>query len=112
MGIIENFKDAFKIADSINNLDLYRKLSELQTYVLELEEENLSLKERLRRKDQSESIAARLVVRDNAYYLHDGERDDGPFCMRCWDVDRILVRERSGATPGTHFCTQCGLKRR
>jgi len=25
MGIIDNFKDVFKVADTLNNLDLYKK---------------------------------------------------------------------------------------
>jgi len=107
MGIIDNFKDVLKIADAANNLDLYKKLAELQTSVLGLQEENQVLKERLREIEKKKDIADRLHVNDNAYYLDDGKEHDGPFCMRCWDVDGKLVRERLGATAGTHFCLHC-----
>ena len=107
MGIIDNFKDVLKIADAANNLDLYKKLAELQTSVLGLQEENKELKERLREIEKKHGIAGRLHAKDNAYYLDDGRQLDGPYCMRCWDVDGKLVRERLGATPGTHYCAHC-----
>ena len=47
MGIIENFKDVLKIADAANNLDLYKKLAELQTAVLGLQQDNQTLKGRV-----------------------------------------------------------------
>jgi len=107
MGIIDNFKDVLKIADAANNFELYKKVVELQTSVLALQEENQALKERIREIENRNDIAGRLHVKDNAYYLNDGKQLDGPYCMRCWDVDGKLVRERLGATPGTHFCFHC-----
>jgi hypothetical protein len=110
VGIIENFKDVLKLADAANNLDLYKKLAELQNSVLGLQEENQALKERLRETEKQNDIAGHLHVKDNAYYVDDGKQIDGPFCMRCWDVERKLVRERLGATPGTHFCLHCRIR--
>lgn len=112
MGIIDNFKDLFKVAETVNNIDLYKKLSELQNSVYGLEEENRALKEELRRRDEQRDIGGRLHPKDNAYYLDDGKQLDGPFCLRCWDVDKKLVRERHGATAGTHYCPECSYRRR
>jgi hypothetical protein len=112
MGIIDSFKDVFKVADTVNNLDLYKKLSELQNAVFALEEENRELRDELRHRDEQKDVAGRLRTRDNAYYLDDGKILDGPYCMTCWDADRKLIRERSGATPGTHFCAFCRDKRK
>ena len=114
MGIFDNFKDLFKLADTVNNIELYKKLSELQTsmYALEEENRNRALKDEIRRRDEQRDIQDRLYPKDNAYYLDDGKTLDGPFCLRCWDVDGKLVRERSGATAGTHYCVQCQQQRR
>ena len=49
--------DLFKVADTVNNIELYKKLSELQTAVYTLEEENRSLKEQLRERDTRQNIA-------------------------------------------------------
>jgi|SRR6267154_711510 len=114
MGIIDNFKDVFKVADTLNNLELYKKLTELQTRTMEVEEENRAL------KDQIAQLTAELATK--ASLKHDGEqywtekdgRRDGPFCAVCWDVDKKLVRMRhyrshSGALD--YVCDYCGRHR-
>jgi hypothetical protein len=113
MGIVDNFKDVFKVADTLNNLELYEKLGELQTRVMEVEEENRALREQLREKTSQEDLSSKLQFRDNAYYIAEpGKPPDGPYCMRCWDADRKLIRERAGATPGRHFCPHCAYGKR
>jgi hypothetical protein len=112
VGIFDNFKDLFKLAETVNNIELYKKLAELQASMYALEEENRALKDEIRARDEQRNIQHRLHPKDNAYYLDDGTTLDGPFCLRCWDVDGKLVRERHGATAGTHYCVQCQLQRR
>lgn len=56
MGIIENFKDILKLADAANNLDLYKKLTQLQNSVFELQEENRAL------KDELSHVSAQLSI--------------------------------------------------
>ena len=59
----------------------------------ELVEENHGLKDQLRAAQEQQDIASELKPDENAYWRTiDGKRD-GPFCMRCWNVDRKLVRE-------------------
>jgi hypothetical protein len=112
MGIIENAKEIANLVKKAGDIELYRKIVDLEGEVVELTHENRTLKEELRRRNEQQDITSRLQTRDNAYYLVDGEILDGPFCMRCWDVDRKLVRERHGATQGTHFCVECRNRRR
>lgn len=112
MGLIDNFKDLFKAAEVVNNADLYKKLGETQNAVFALEQENRNLKDELRAIREQQAIDDELQPADNAYWrIKDGKRD-GPFCLRCWDVDRKLVRERAGATAGTHYCPDCSIRRR
>jgi len=97
MGIIENVKEAVAIVQRIDNLDLYRKILDLQAEVTALVEENNALKRRL-------SVAEDLVFRENSYWRTNG---DGPFCCRCWDADSKLIRliVQSGFKP---HCPNCG----
>jgi hypothetical protein len=48
MNVIENFEQVFRVADKLENLELYMKLSELRTRVIEVEEENRALREQLK----------------------------------------------------------------
>ena len=90
----------------MNNADLYKKLGETQNAVYELVEENRALKEQLREMKAQREINDELQPHGNAYWRTKDDKRDGPFCMRCWDVDGKLVRERAGATEGTHFCLE------
>jgi len=48
-----------------------------------------------------------LVFRNNAYWRESDGRSDGPFCQRCWDAERKLIRltTRSDMLPK---CANCG----
>lgn len=55
MALTDNFKDILKVVQTVNNLDLHKKLSELQNAVYSLEEETRTLREQLReREDHAE----------------------------------------------------------
>jgi hypothetical protein len=71
MGIIENVKEAVGLVQKIDNIDLYRKILDLQAEVMALVQENTELKQKAR-------IAQDLVFRDNSYWRN----SEGPFCSR------------------------------
>ena len=114
MGIIENFKDVLKLADAANNLDLYKKLAELQNSVLSLQEENRELKEHLAKRDEHDATQKNLKHDGERYWLEKDGKKDGPFCHTCWDRDNKLVRMRKyeKARGGYDFmCDFCGRHR-
>lgn len=81
MGIIDTLKETVGLIQKVDNIDLYRRMVELQTEVYSVIEENRALKEKLATREK-------LTFRRNCYWIG----DDGPFCSRCWDVDGKLVR--------------------
>jgi hypothetical protein len=97
MSIIDNVKEAVTLVQRIDNLDLYRKILDLQAEVMALVEENNDLKRKLQ-------IAEDLVFRENSYWRRSGE---GPFCCRCWDAESKLIRliVQGGFKPK---CPNCG----
>ncbi len=62
MDIIENFEQVFRVADKLKNLELYAKLSELRTRVIEVEEENRTLREQLKLARQPKSTVTTLPI--------------------------------------------------
>ena len=66
-------------------LDLRDEVLSLRTEGQELRAENVRLEEAL-------ELQAQVKYEENAYWRDvDGDRD-GPFCLRCLDVDSTLVR--------------------
>jgi hypothetical protein len=114
VGIIENFKDVLKLADAANNLDLYKKLAELQNSVLGLQEENRELKDQLARLADQLSTHRTLRHDGERYWSEQDGKRDGPFCAVCWDIDKKLVRmreyHRDSGAPG-YVCDFCARHR-
>lgn len=113
MGIIEDVKEVVALSQQVNNVDLYRKLVDLQLEVM-------TLTEQLKQKDTVISqlktafaLKGKFVCKDSGYYLTDenGEIMDGPFCTKCFEVDQIQCRLVRQATPGhgrdTVQCPRC-----
>ena len=88
MGAIDTLKELGTLVQKLDNLELLKRMVELQEQVFSLVTEN----QELRRESQrlSEQLAQRdqMEFRQNSYW----KRDEGPFCSRCFDVERKSVR--------------------
>jgi hypothetical protein len=74
-----------EVADTLNNLDLYKKLTELQTRTMEVEEDNRALKDQIAQLTNELATKQSLRHDGERYWIEkDGQRD-GPF----WDVAGI-----------------------
>lgn len=100
MNIIENAKEAVKLVQQIDNIELYKKILDVQSDGLEIMEQ---LKEKIEKIDILEKaleFKGKLVVRGSAYFLTNDSDEiiDGPFCTKCFDIDhkkcRIIPRGR------------------
>ncbi|WKZ32125.1 MAG: hypothetical protein QY316_09420 [Thermodesulfobacteriota bacterium] len=112
MGILENAKDVVKLVKEIDNIELYRKILDLQSELMdvlqelgELKKENASLKELLERRES-------LKYENNAYWRDLNGKKEGPFCATCHDTKELLVRlhyvNGDGIIEPYHVCRSCG----
>lgn len=82
-----NFATAAKDAESKLILaDLQLKLAELKGQLAELINENIHLKDELKK---ASSTSVDVVLKDGAYFKNDG---DGPFCTICYDKSKQMIR--------------------
>lgn len=85
------------------------KLQELREDNLRLVEEKRELTERFRAQEDAARTDASLVYRDGEYYKQaSGGSEDGPYCSRCWDTHRRLVRVHVSEFFRT--CPQCHIE--
>lgn len=104
MNLYEGIKDAAKVLQQADNVELYSKLIDLSREALEVTEENKRLKKEIDDYKKAKDIEDRLVFRDNAYYLN----EEGPYCSVCWDKDKKLVRMHY--VSGTRYdCCVCKI---
>ena len=95
-------QEAGKIEQYKQILDALQKLLEMQKRIDELETGNKKLKEKLETK-------VSLQFENGAYWaIKKGASKDGPFCSRCWDVEKNTVRMKPGVSnPAFHSCPEC-----
>lgn len=100
--VAKTLREADKIEQYQQILDVQERLLEMQKRIADLEVENGVLKEKLKIKEG-------LIFERNAYWLPEGDKKDGPFCSKCKDGEDKLVRMRVGDyTFGWAHCPNCG----
>ena len=102
MGVIETMKDLGVLIQKLDNMELVKRLVELQEQVYAVVTENRDLKEQNRSLQEKLSIRQSVDFRKNSYF----KGDDGPFCSRCYDAEGVLVRlhQQQGWKPK---CPKC-----
>lgn len=108
MGVIEQAKEVVKLAQDMQDVELFRKIVDFQGEVFELHDANRTLRERVRELETELALRGRLVFERNFYWLRDGEKLDGPYCTRCYDRDheaRHMLSFQSGNIYGCPTCT-------
>jgi len=90
MGIIDNIKDAANIARQIDNIELYRKILDLQQEAMDLQEQAFEKTKRIKELEEALSFKGTLVFMDGVYFEKNGEgKPKGvPYCPRCHEVEK------------------------
>jgi len=98
--IAKVLQEAGKIEQYQQILDAMAKLLEMQNRITELESENKECEEKLKIKEN-------LIYENNAYWINKEGKKEGPFCSRCWDKNKDLIRLQPTANPSSSRCPEC-----
>ena len=92
MNIISNAKEIADLVKKLGNVDLYRRIVELEGEIIELAGQNNLLKERNGELEHAMRKKEQLTFKSGVYWLEAG---DGPYCQRCYDANGKLIRLQS-----------------
>ncbi len=99
MSLVPDYKEITELLKKGLTLQAQEKIMELRVGALELQEQNLKLRERVKQLEGELTLARDLVFEPDTglYWLRkpDGSRD-GPFCAVCHDQDKKVVRLHDG----------------
>jgi regulator of replication initiation timing len=103
MGILDEVKSIASTIQKIDNIELYRKILDLQAEITELVQENHGLRRKIADLEQTLAIADELRFERQAYW----RGTDGPYCTNCWDNRQRLVRMLKCGNPAFSECPTC-----
>lgn len=108
MAIIDEIKSAATLVHQIGNMDLYKKILEIQAQAMDLMENNLRFQKENQMLKEKLEISGKLVCEKDVYWFPMDGKKDGPFCTRCWDADKKLVRlHKLTGNPVYSKCPNC-----
>ena len=116
MSLIENAKDAAKLVQQIGNMELYEKLTALQSDAMAMADENWKLKEQVRSLEQQLEEQKKLLdvtedmeyVEDGGFYVRKSEKENGksiPYCPACFTTSNAVVPLNPEANNGRYSCS-------
>ena len=107
MSLISNAKEIADLIKKLDDVELYRKIIELEGEIIEVTREKHTLDERVQELTNTLNIKENMTFRQPFYYQ---EGDNVPFCPRCWETDNKSVHVVNGGQfhAGTrHTCPSC-----
>jgi hypothetical protein len=103
MSLISEIRSAAEMIQKADNIELYRKILDLQYEAMSLMEKyNAAIEENNALKERIET-AGKMKFINNMYYI---EKEGDPYCSKCWDVDNKRVRLH-GNSEGFFQCPSC-----
>lgn len=108
MGIIEKAKEIADLIKKYDNIELYRKIVELEGDIIELTRQIRSLEEKNEKLEKKLSLSKKMNYK-KPYYFQEG--DEVPFCPLCYERDGKPIHlvgpypSANGRTP--YFCESC-----
>ena len=114
MGAIDTAKEVAKLVQKYNDIELMRRIVDLETEVMELMQQNREKDDTIEKLKKAMELKGKMVCELSAYYQVDekGNKVAGPFCTNCFDNDHATRRLVSGFQPKgqdghSHFWVQC-----
>jgi hypothetical protein len=105
MGLVDTLKDVVTLVQKTDNIELVKQVLALQSQALEMQEENRTLRERVKALEDALGFAKTLRFESPLYFAPE---DKIPFCARCWEVDRRAIHLKGDWNGRRWECYQCG----
>ena len=87
--------------------ELLEALAEAKIQAVAIQEELAASQELARAFRERLEIAEKVVYRAPSYFLQNADELDGPFCQRCYDSERKLIRLQQPGREGYWVCQNC-----
>jgi len=101
-------KSIGKILQEAGKIEQYKQILEIREKLLEMQEEIEGLKKENKELRDRFAVSEDLEYENNVYWVEKNESNkDGPFCSRCWDADKKLIRMHPAGNSAFGECPNC-----
>lgn len=108
MSIISNAKELADLIKKIGDIELYRKIVELEGQIIELTKRNRDLEEEVNELKGLLNTAKKMTLKTPFYYVNG---DPTPFCPRCWESEKLAIYLVDVQTVGDPWqCKKCSSR--
>lgn len=105
---LPKYNDIVDLLKKGATFEAQEKIMELRAAALELEEDNIELRKKVKELEGLIEIKEGVIWEPPYYFIEKDGKKDGPFCQNCYDKDGKLIRlQGSGSTAGSWRCHTC-----
>jgi len=97
LSAVENIKDLAEFVRRFNDIELNRRILNLEQDVIDLSRDRRRLEDRLEELERALRFKESLSYKAPFYWL---EGDSTPFCPACWDSKRTATHVTRDLVPG------------
>lgn len=92
MELIDGIKAAFRLAQSLDNIELQKTILEIQQEALELQQENIKLQQHVNELEKQQDIENRIERHLDPYLTLKDDPQNLPYCSTCWATKHQLIQ--------------------
>jgi len=117
MDIRNEIKFLAKQIKKIDDVEMHKRILDVQAEILimqeenkKLSEENSSLKEEVSQLKEKLKITHSIKLENSLYWVPDSKGDkSGPYCPNCWSTRQVLVRMTKDSVRNRSYnkCPEC-----
>lgn len=88
MSIIDNAKEIADLIKKIGDIELYRRIIELEGEILDLTKTKRDAETEIEKLKEIINTQSKMEFKKPFYFYKD---DESPYCPKCWEVERIAI---------------------
>lgn len=105
--MLPKYKDIVDLIKKGATVEAQEKIMELREAAVELQDEVHDLREKIKQVEEELRIKGQIRWKSPYNFLDAEDGEEGPYCQRCYDVERKLVRLLELHAKGFWTCHSC-----
>ena len=107
--LFELLKETQELIKKRHDRELSDKVIQINEMIIELQNENETLRRRIKEQDDSNTIEKDLELTENGWYIKKNEQKDIKYCASCFQNSGKLYSLTNAHMNGAYLCTNCHM---